>query len=72
MCPCYGCFRVKAKGVIYERVHTDIGVYMRVHIIQRYDHTMKEKGVEEGERKETIYIYIKSTGGLLLSAVLLL
>ena len=49
--------RVKAKGVIYERVHTDIGVYMRVHIIQRYHDTMKEKGEEEGERKERdIYI----------------
>jgi len=48
---------VKAKGVIYERVHTDIGVYMRVHIIQRNDDTMKEKGEEEGERKERdIYI----------------
>jgi len=57
MCPCYGRFRVKAKGVIYERVHTDIGVYMRVQIIQRYDDTMKEKGEEEGERKERdIYI----------------
>ena len=57
MCPYYGRFRVKAKGVIYERVHTDIGVYMRVHIIQRYDDTMKEKGEEEGERKERdIYI----------------
>ena len=53
----YGSFRVKAKGVIYERVHTDIGLYMRVHIIQRYDDTMKEKGEEEGERKERdIYI----------------
>ena len=57
MCPCYGRFRVKEKGVIYERVHTDIGIYMRVHIIQRYDDTMKEKGAEEGERKERdIYI----------------
>ena len=53
----YDNFRVKAKGVIYERVHTDIGVYMRVHIIQRYDDTMKEKGEEQGERKERdIYI----------------
>ena len=52
MYPCYGRFRVKAKGVIYERVHTDIGLYMRVNIIQRYDDTMKEKGEEEGERKE--------------------
>ena len=51
--PLKGRFRVKAKGVIYERVHTDIGVYMRVHIIQRYDDTMKEKGEEEGERKYT-------------------
>ena len=58
MCTYYASFRVKAKGVIYERVHTDIGVYMRVHIIQRYDDTMKEKGEEEGERKERdIYIY---------------
>ena len=72
MCPCYGRFRVKAKGVIYERVHTDIGVYMRVHIIQRYDDTMKEKGEEEGERKRKGYIYIKSTCGPLLSAVLFL
>ena len=47
-----GSFRVKAKGVIYKRVHTDIGLYMRAHIIQRYDDTMKEKGEEEGERKE--------------------
>ena len=68
MCTCYGSFRVKAKGVIYERVHTDIGVYMRVHIIQRYDDTMKEKGEEE--RKG--YRYIKSTGGPPLSAVLFL
>jgi len=57
MCTSYGSFRVKAKGVTYERVHTDIGLYMRVHIIQRYDDTMKEKGVQERERKETdIYI----------------
>ena len=57
MCPCYGRFRVKAKEVIYERVHTDIGLYMRVHIIQRYDDTIKEKGEEERERKERdIYI----------------
>ena len=57
MYPCYGRFRVKAKGVIYERVHTDIGVYMRVDIIQGYDDTMKEKGKEEGERRERdIYI----------------
>ena len=48
MCTCYDSFRVKAKGVTYERVHTDIGAYMRVHIID----TMKEKGEEEGERKE--------------------
>ena len=71
MCPCYGRFRVKEKGVIYERVHTDIGIYMRVHNIQRYDDTMKEKGEEEGERKERD-IYIKSTCGPLLSAVLFL
>jgi len=58
MCTCYGSFRVKAKGVMYERVHTGIDLYMRVHIIQRYDDTMKEKGEEEGERKERhIYIY---------------
>ena len=50
MCTCYGSFRVKAKGVTYERVHTDIGVYMHVHIM--HDDTMKEKGEEEGERKE--------------------
>ena len=46
---------------------------MCVHIIQRYDDTMKEKGEEEGERKERdIYIYIKSTCDPLLSAVLFL
>ena len=57
MCTCYGSFRVQAKGAIYERVHTDIGVYLRVHIIQRYDDTMKEKGEEEGERKKMdIYV----------------
>ena len=32
MCTYYASFRVKAKGVIYERVHIDIGLYMRVHI----------------------------------------
>jgi len=47
-----GGFRVKAKGVTYERVHTDIGLYMCVHIIQRYDDTMKDKGGEGRERKE--------------------
>jgi len=58
MCTSYGSFRVKAKGVTYERVRTDIGLYMRVHIIQRYNDTMKEKGEEERERKERdIYIY---------------
>ena len=59
MCTYYDSFRVKAKGAIYERVHTDkdTGLYLRVHIIQRYDDTMKEKGKEEGERKERdIYI----------------
>jgi len=30
----------------------DIGLYMCVHIIQRYDDTMKEKGGEGRERKE--------------------
>ena len=59
MCTCYGSFRVKAKGVTYERVHTDIGLYMRVHIIQRYDDAMKEKEEEGRERKERdTYIYI--------------
>jgi len=43
---------VKAKGVTYERVHTDIGSCMRVHIMQRYDDTMKEKGEEGREKKE--------------------
>ena len=52
MCTCYGSFRVKAKGVTYERVHTDIGLFMCVHIIQRYDDAMKEKGEEGRERKE--------------------
>ena len=52
MCTCYGSFHVKAKGVTYERVHTDIGSCMRVHIMQRYDDTMKEKGEEGREKKE--------------------
>jgi len=60
MCTCYDSFRVKAKGVTYERVHTDIGLYMRVHIIQRYDDTMKEKGEKEEETKR--YICIRSLG----------
>ena len=72
MCPYYGRFRVEVKGVIYEKVHTDIGVYMRVHIIQRYDDTMKEKGEEEGGEERKGCIYIKSTGCPLLSAVLFL
>jgi len=50
---------VKAKGVTYERVHTDIGLYLRVHIIQRYDDTMKERrGKRKGRGKKGIYIYI--------------
>ena len=57
MCTCYCSFRVKTKGVTYERVHTDIDLCMCVHIIQRYDATMREKGEEEEERKERdIYI----------------
>ena len=35
MCTYYVSFRVKAKGVIYERVHTDIGVYICVFILYR-------------------------------------
>ena len=58
MCTYYGSLRVKAKGDIYERLHTDIGLYMRVHIIQRYDDTMKEKGEKEEETKR--YICIRS------------
>jgi len=58
MCTCYGSFRVNAKGVTYERVHTDIGLHMCVHIVQRYDDAMKEKGGEGRERKECdMYIY---------------
>ena len=57
MYTCHGSLRVKAKGVIYESVHTDIGLYMRVHIIQRYDDTMKEKGKRGGRGKKGIYIY---------------
>jgi len=58
MCPCYGSFCVRVEGVTYERVHTDIGLYMCVHIIQRHDDVMKEKGGEGRERKERdIYIY---------------
>ena len=60
MCTCYGSFRVKAKGVTSERVHTDIGLYMCAHIIQiqRYDDTMREKGGEGRERKERDVKYI--------------
>jgi len=36
----------------------DLDLYMCVHIIPRYDDTMKEKGEEGRERKERdIYIY---------------
>jgi len=42
---------VKAQGATYKRVHVDIALYMRVHIIQRYNDAMKEKGEEERERK---------------------
>ena len=57
MCTCYGSLSVEAKGVTFERVHTDMGLYMCVHIIQRYDDAMKEKGGEGRERKERdIYI----------------
>jgi len=58
-----------AKGVTYERVHIDIGLYMCVHIIQRYDDAMKEKGGEGRERKERdMYIYKIYRVGPLLSA----
>jgi len=64
---------VKAKGVTYERVHTNIGLYMCVHIIQRYDDAMREKGEEGRERKERdIYIFKIYRIGPLLSAVLFL
>jgi len=43
---------VKVKGVTYERVHTGIGLYTCVYIIQRYDDAMREKGREGRERKE--------------------
>jgi len=59
-CALVESFRVKLKEVTYERVHTDIDLYMCVHIIQRYDDTMREKGGEGRERKERnicIYIY---------------
>ena len=69
MCPGYGRCRVKAKGVTYERVQTDIGLYMRVHIIQRYDE--REGGRGRGEERKGC-MYIKSTGGPLLSTVLFL
>ena len=42
---------MKAQGATYKRVHVDIALYMRVHIIQRYNDAMKEKGEEERERK---------------------
>jgi len=64
---------VKAKGVTYERVHTNIGLYMCVHIIRRYDDAMREKGEEGRERKERdIYIFKIYRIGPLLSAVLFL
>ena len=69
MCTFYGSFRVKAKGVIYERVHTDIGcvfILYRDMMIPR-----KRRGKRKGRGKKGIYIY-KSTGGPLLSAVLFL
>ena len=51
-------FPCEGKGVTYQRVHTDIDLYMRVHVIQRYDDAMKVKGEEGRERKERdIYIY---------------
>jgi len=63
MCTYYDSFRVKAKGITYERVHTDIGLYMCVHIIHRYDDTMREKGGEGRERKKRdIHIYINLQG----------
>jgi len=62
MCTCYGSFCVKTKGVTYERVHTGIDLYMFVHIIQRYDDTMREKGGEGRERKERDTYVLKSTG----------
>jgi len=52
MCTCYDSIRVKVKGVTYERVHTGIGLYTCVYIIQRYDDAMREKGREGRERKE--------------------
>jgi len=70
MCTCYGSFCVKTKGVTYERVHTGIDLYMCVHIIQRYDDTMREKG-GEGGRKGYICIKIYRVGPF-LSAVLFL
>ena len=73
MCTYYGIFRVKAKGVTYERVHTDIGLYMCVHIIERYDDTMREKGGEGRERKKRdINIYRICRLVPLLSVVLFL
>jgi len=48
-------------------------VCMCVHIIHRYDDTMREKGGEGRERKERdIYIYKIYRVGPLLSAVLFL
>ena len=40
----------------------DIGLYMCVHIIPRYDDTMKEKG-GEGRKKKERDIYIHNLQG---------
>ena len=58
MCTYYASFRVKAKGVIYERVHTDIGVYMRVLLYRDMMIPRKRRGKRKGRGKKGIYIYI--------------
>jgi len=47
---------VKAQGATYKRVHVDIALYMRVHIIQRYNDAMKEKGKRKGSGRCEILI----------------
>jgi len=46
----------------------DIGLHMCVHIIPRYDDTMKERGVGGGRGKKGIHIYIIYRVDSLLSA----
>jgi len=52
MCTSYGNFRVNGKGARMREFIMILVMYVCVHIIQRYDDTMIEKGGEGRERKE--------------------